>query len=99
MQRFEALHPQLRSLPQQVFASIAQRGQTLHEEFLSLQKQSMAISGDAANMPGATGRGVNEKLVASYAALMIDFAERMSSFVRDTEGQVKGSAMTGAGPQ
>lgn len=88
MQRFEALHPQLRSLPEQVFASIATRGQQLHEEFLALQRLGVEVAGD-----GRTP--MLESNALPYAERLETFAAAQASFVQDAEVAVRGASGIG----
>lgn len=93
MQRFEALHPRLRQLPQQLFTEIASPGQQLHEEFTRIQQQSESLSG------GGT-RQISETDGAEYTRQVESFVARMSAFVDEAEVKVQ-SALSGgstAGP-
>jgi len=83
MQRFEALHTQLRQVPQQIVRPIASRAQQLHEEFIVLQKRSLQLTGN-------DGRGTMlEEDAAPYAAQLEAFAAAQAAFVHEAEEQVR----------
>jgi hypothetical protein len=88
MQRFEALHPHLRSLSPQVFNEIASRGQRLHEEFQTLQRRGAELS--------STG-GASDADAMQYVASFEAFAVEQAAFVRDAEAQVQRSMSGGTG--
>merc|ERR1711871_914699 len=88
MQRFEALHPHLRSLSPQVFNEIASRGQRLHEEFQALQRRGAELS---------SGGGASDVAATQYVASFEAFAVEQAAFVRDAEVQVQRSMSGGMG--
>lgn len=80
MQRFEALHPKLRSLPPQVFQTISLRGQQLHEEFLVLQRRGVELSNQ--------GNSADSEVTQTYVSQLESFVERQVAFIDDTEQKV-----------
>lgn len=92
MQRFEALHPKLRNLPQQIFSEIARRGQKLHEDFVVLQRRGVELSGQ-----GGQTTEMSEAQAVPYAAQLEAFVVEQAAFVRDAEAQLQSSVSVGGG--
>lgn len=91
MQRFEALHPKLRSLPQHMFAEVAGRGQKLHEHFVVLQRRGVELSG------GSENSQMREADALPYAGQLEGFASELLSLVGEAESLVQGTPPMGHG--
>eukprot|EP00928_Gymnodinium_smaydae_P044992 TRINITY_DN30032_c0_g1_i1.p1 TRINITY_DN30032_c0_g1~~TRINITY_DN30032_c0_g1_i1.p1 ORF type:complete len:608 (+),score=146.69 TRINITY_DN30032_c0_g1_i1:52-1824(+) len=91
MRRFEALHPQLRQLPQQSFSDIASRSQQLHEEFLFLQQRGTQLAGD--------GRSpMSEADALLYAERSEKFAAAQGALIEDVERRLQERLSAGGMP-
>eukprot|EP00930_Biecheleria_cincta_P068884 TRINITY_DN56713_c0_g1_i1.p1 TRINITY_DN56713_c0_g1~~TRINITY_DN56713_c0_g1_i1.p1 ORF type:complete len:679 (-),score=165.11 TRINITY_DN56713_c0_g1_i1:23-2035(-) len=90
MQRFETLHPKLRTLPQQTFTVLAGQAQQLHEEFLVLQRRGIELAGDGR-------RPMLEGEAAPYAEQLESYVARQGTFVTGVDEQVRSLGGSAAG--
>eukprot|EP00747_Dinoflagellata_sp_TGD_P082140 gnl/TRDRNA2_/TRDRNA2_161578_c0_seq6.p1 gnl/TRDRNA2_/TRDRNA2_161578_c0~~gnl/TRDRNA2_/TRDRNA2_161578_c0_seq6.p1 ORF type:complete len:563 (+),score=122.04 gnl/TRDRNA2_/TRDRNA2_161578_c0_seq6:74-1762(+) len=94
MNEFEAMKPSINRLAPQQLQFVAERGQQLHERFVSLQQRGSSIAGDGS-------RPMRESDALSYATDMEAFHQDQVGFVEQTkqalQGADGGAAVAGGG--